>query len=195
MPEPFVRVSGKAVPLDMANVDTDQVIPARFLKRPRDERYPTYAFHDLRFDENGAPRPDFVLNDPRFAAAEILVADRNFGVGSSREAAVYALAAIGIRCVIAESFGDIFHSNALKNFLLPVTLPGPVVAELRALAEAGAPITVDLEQQVVRAGNRQHTFSIPPFARAALLEGLDEVGLTLKHLPEIEAFEAATGRA
>ena len=195
MPEPFVRVSGKAVPLDLANVDTDQVIPARFLKRPRDERYPTYAFHDLRVDENGAPRPDFVLNDPRFAGAEILVADRNFGVGSSREAAVYALAAIGIRCVIAESFGDIFHSNALKNFLLPVTLPGPVVAELRALAEAGAPITVDLEQQVVRAGNRQHTFSIPPFARAALLEGLDEVGLTLKHLPEIEAFEAATGRA
>jgi len=195
MPEPFVRVSGKAVPLDMANVDTDQVIPARFLKRPRDARYPTYAFHDLRFDENGVPRPDFVLNDPRFAGAEILVADRNFGVGSSREAAVYALAAIGIRCVIAESFGDIFHSNALKNFLLPVTLPGPVVAELRALAEAGAPVTIDLEQQVVRAGNRQHAFAIPPFARAAMLEGLDDVGLTLKHLPEIEAFEAATGRA
>jgi len=194
MPEPFVQVSGKAMPLAMANVDTDQIIPARFLKRPRDERYPSYAFHDLRFDENGAPRPDFVLNDPRFAGAEILVADRNFGVGSSREAAVYALAALGIRCVIAESFGDIFFSNALKNFLLPVALPAEAVRELRALAEAGEPITVDLQQQLVRAGNRQHPFAIAPFARTALLEGLDEVGLTLKHLPEIEAFERATGR-
>jgi 3-isopropylmalate/(R)-2-methylmalate dehydratase small subunit len=195
MPEPFVRVSGKAVPLALANVDTDQIIPARFLKRPRDSRYATYAFHDLRFDEHGAPRPDFVLNDPRFAGAEILVADRNFGVGSSREAAVYALAALGVRCVIAESFGDIFFSNALKNFLLPVQLPTAVVAELRALAETGAPITVDLDQQVVRAGNRQHGFSIPPFARTCLLEGLDEIGITQKHLPEILAFEAATGRA
>ncbi|MCC7283726.1 MAG: 3-isopropylmalate dehydratase small subunit [Acetobacteraceae bacterium] len=194
MPEPFIRVSGIAVPLDLANVDTDQIIPARFLKRPRDGRYPTYAFHDLRFDEAGAPRPDFVLNDPRFAGASIMVAERNFGVGSSREAAVYALAALGIRCVIAESFGDIFFSNALKNFLLPVALPAAQVAELRTLAEAGQPITVDLEQQLVRAANRQHPFAIPPFSRSALLEGLDEVGLTLKHLPAIEAFEAATGR-
>jgi 3-isopropylmalate/(R)-2-methylmalate dehydratase small subunit len=195
MPEPFVRVSGTAVPLAMANIDTDQIIPARFLKRPRDARYAAYAFHDLRFDENGTARPDFVLNDPRFAGAEIMVADRNFGVGSSREAAVYALAALGIRCVIAESFGDIFFSNALKNFLLPVALPAEAVAALRALAEAGEPITVDVERQVVRAGNREHPFTIPAFARTCLLEGLDEIGLTLKYLPEIAAFEAATGRA
>jgi 3-isopropylmalate/(R)-2-methylmalate dehydratase small subunit len=195
MPDPLVQVSGKAVPLALANVDTDQIIPARFLKRPRDARYATYAFHDLRFDEHGAPRPDFVLNDPRFAGVPIMVADRNFGVGSSREAAVYALAALGISCVIAESFGDIFFSNALKNFLLPVRLPPETVGELRALAEAGVPMTVDLERQVVRAGNREHPFTIPAFARTCLLEGLDEIGITEKHLPEIEAFEAATGRA
>lgn len=194
MPEPFAKVTGKAVPLALANVDTDQIIPARFLKRPRDERYAKYAFHDLRFDEAGAPRPDFVLNDPRFAGAPILVADRNFGVGSSREAAVYALAALGVRCVIADSFGDIFYSNALKNFLLPVALPADVVATLRRLAEAGVPFTVDLERQVVQAGNQAHGFTIPAFARTCLLEGLDEIGVTLKLLPEITAFEARTGR-
>jgi 3-isopropylmalate/(R)-2-methylmalate dehydratase small subunit len=191
---PFVRVTGRAVPLALANIDTDQIIPARFLKRPRDDRYATYAFADLRFDANGT-RLGFVIDDPRFAGATVLVADRNFGVGSSREAAVYALAALGIRCVIAASFGDIFFANALKNFLLPVQLPGDVVASLRALAEAGVPFTIDLERQVVDAGNAQHGFTIPPFARTALLEGLDEIGLTLKHLPEIAAFEAATGRA
>lgn len=195
MPRPFGRVAGRAVPLDLANVDTDQIIPARFLKRPRDERYAGYAFHDLRFDENGARREGFVLDDPRFAGAEILVADRNFGVGSSREAAVYALAALGLRCVIAESFGDIFFANALKNSLLPVRLPQDAVAELRALAEAGLPFAVDLDAGQVRAGNAVHAFSIPAFARAMLLEGLDEIGLTEKHLAEIEAFERTTGRA
>jgi 3-isopropylmalate/(R)-2-methylmalate dehydratase small subunit len=193
-PAPFTRVTGRAVPLALANIDTDQIIPARFLKRPRDGRYASYAFHDLRFDEAGGSR-GFVLDEPRFAGSVVLVADRNFGVGSSREAAVYALAALGLRCVIAESFGDIFFANALKNFLLPVQLPGDVVASLRALADAGVPFTVDLERQVVEAGNAQHPFTVPPFARTALLEGLDEIGLTEKHLAEIEAFERATGRA
>ena len=192
--EPVRQVSGTAAPLALANIDTDQILPARYLKRPRDARYPTYAFHDLRFDESGSPRPDFVLNDPRFASAQILVADRNLGVGSSREGAVYALAAIGIRCVIAESFGDIFFSNALKNFLLPVKLPAGVVAELRGLAGEGVPFTIDLEAEVVRAGNKVFAFRIPPFARTCMLEGLDEIGITLKQLPAIEAFEAATGR-
>jgi 3-isopropylmalate/(R)-2-methylmalate dehydratase small subunit len=194
MPAPVRRIEGGAVPLAMANVDTDQIIPARFLKRPRDERYAGYAFADLRFDADGASL-GFVLDEPRFAGAVVLVADRNFGVGSSREAAVYALSALGIRCVIAESFGDIFFANALKNFLLPVQLPSDTMASLRALAEAGVPFAIDLERQVVEAGNAQHPFAIPPFARTALLEGLDEIGLTLKHLPDIEAFEATTGRA
>lgn len=194
MPTAFTRVEGRAVPLALANVDTDQIIPARFLKRPRDGRYASYAFHDLRFDGHGVPRADFVLNDARFVGAEILVAERNFGVGSSREAAVYALAALGIRCVIAESFGDIFFANALKNFLLPVRLPAEVVASLRALAEAGVRFVVDLAACEVRAGNAVHGFDVPAFARTMLLEGLDEIGLTEKHLPAIAAFEAATGR-
>lgn len=189
----FTVVTGRAVPLALANVDTDQIIPARFLKRPRDERYPTYAFADLRFDADGRPT-DFVLNDPTHAGAAIMVADRNFGVGSSREAAVYALAAIGIRCVIAESFGDIFFSNALKNFLLPVKLPADAVAALRGLAQAGVPFTVDLHRQVVVAGNTEHPFTVPQFARACLLQGLDETGITLTHLPAIEAFEAQARR-
>ncbi len=189
----FTTLTGRAAPLALANVDTDQIIPARFLKRPRDERYPTYAFADLRFDEAGAPT-GFVLDQPAYKGAEILVADRNFGVGSSREAAVYALAALGFRCVIAESFGDIFFSNALKNFLLPVKLPHEAVQALRGLAEAGVPFTVDLHRQVVAAGNTEHPFSIPPFARECLLAGLDEVGLTLTQLPAIEAFEQRTGR-
>lgn len=192
--EPFRTHTGLVAPLDRANVDTDQIIPARFLKRPRDGRYASYAFHDLRFDGHGVPRADFVLNDARFVGAEILVAERNFGVGSSREAAVYALAALGIRCVIAESFGDIFFANALKNFLLPVRLPAEVVASLRALAEAGVRFVVDLAACEVRAGNAVHGFDVPAFARTMLLEGLDEIGLTEKHLPAIAAFEAATGR-
>jgi 3-isopropylmalate/(R)-2-methylmalate dehydratase small subunit len=189
----FTTLTGRAAPLALANVDTDQIIPARFLKRPRDERYPTYAFADLRFDEAGAPT-GFVLDQPAYRGAGILVADRNFGVGSSREAAVYALAALGFRCVIAESFGDIFFSNALKNFLLPVKLPHEAVQALRGLAEAGVPFTVDLHRQVVVAGNTEHNFTIPAFARECLLAGLDEVGLTLTQLPAIEAFEQRTGR-
>lgn len=192
--QPFRRISGIAAPLALANIDTDQILPARFLKRPRDARYPTYAFHDLRFDPDGTPRPDFVLNDPRFAGAQILVTDRNFGVGSSREGAVYALAAIGIRAVIAESFGDIFFSNALKNSLLPVRLAAAAVAELQARAEAGEPFSVDLEAEQVEVGGQVYRFSIPAFARTCMLEGLDEIGITLKYLPEITAFEAATGR-
>jgi 3-isopropylmalate/(R)-2-methylmalate dehydratase small subunit len=189
----FTVLTSRAVPLALANVDTDQIIPARFLKRPRDARYASYAFADLRFAADGNPT-DFVLNDPAHAGAAIMVADRNFGVGSSREAAVYALAAIGMRCVIAESFGDIFFSNALKNFLLPVRLPADAVAALRGLAQAGVKFTVDLHRQVVLAGNTEHPFTVPPFARQCLLQGLDETGITLTHLPAIEAFEARTGR-
>ena len=194
MPEPFLSFTAIAAPLDMSNVDTDQIMPARFMRRPRDERYAQYGFHDLRFRPDGATRRDFVLNQPPFDRAGILVAQRNFGVGSSREAAVYALLAIGVRCVVAESFGDIFFSNALKNGLVPVRLPEAACAALRAAVTArpGAEITIDLRAETLTAPDDSvHPFSIPAFSRDCLLRGLDEIGLTLTLLPEIEAFEAA----
>ena len=193
MPEPFTTLTAIAAPLEMPNVDTDQILPARYLRRPRDERYATYGFHDLRFNPDGTPQPDFILNRPPFDRAGILVAARNFGVGSSREAAVYALLALGIRCVVAESFGDIFFSNALKNGLLPVRLPEPAVTSLRdlILAAPGTALTVDLPRNRLSAPDgTAHDFVIPPFSRDCLLRGLDEIGLTLTLLPEIEAFEA-----
>jgi 3-isopropylmalate/(R)-2-methylmalate dehydratase small subunit len=196
MPEPFTILAAIAAPLDMPNVDTDQILPARYLRRPRDERYATYGFHDLRFNPDGTAQPDFILNRPPFDRAGILVAARNFGVGSSREAAVYALLALGIRCVVAESFGDIFFSNALKNGLLPVRLPEPAVTALRdlVLAAPGTALTVDLPRNRLSAPDgTSHDFVIPPFSRDCLLRGLDEIGLTLTLLPEIEAFEAPGG--
>lgn len=194
MPEPFTTFTAIAAPLDLNNVDTDQIMPARFMRRPRDERYSAYGFHDLRFTPDGATRDDFVLNRPPFDRAGMLVAARNFGVGSSREAAVYALLALGIRCVVAESFGDIFFGNALKNGLLPVRLPEAAVTDLRTqlLAAPGAELTVDLPRNKLIAPNgTAHDFTIPPFARDCLLRGVDEIGLTLTLLPAIEAFEGA----
>ena len=198
MPEPFTTLTAIAAPLEASNVDTDQIMPARFMRRPRDERYSAYGFHDLRFDAEGRPKPDFILNRPPFDRAGILVAARNFGVGSSREAAVYALLALGIRCVVAESFGDIFFNNALKNGLLPVRLPEAAAADLRRmlLDVPGTELTVDLPRNLLTApGGLAHAFSIPPFARDCLLRGLDEIGLTLTLLPEIAAFEAQQPRA
>ena len=193
MNEPLLRLDAVAAPLDLSNVDTDQIIPARFLRRPRDERYATYLFHDLRHGPDGALRGDFVLDRPPWDRAGILVAARNFGVGSSREAAVYALLAFGIRCVVAESFGDIFSGNAMKNGLLPVRLPEAAVTDLRAAvaAKPGAQLSVDLERQVLTGPDgAEHGFAVPAFARECLLRGLDEIGLTLTLVPEIEAFEA-----
>lgn len=197
MAEPFTTFTAIAAPLDMSNVDTDQIMPARFMRRPRDERYSSYGFHDLRFDAEGHPRPDFLLNRPPFDRAGILVAARNFGVGSSREAAVYALLALGFRCVVAESFGDIFFNNSLKNGLLPVRLPEATVTGLReSLAQTpGTTLTVDLNAQKLTAPDgTAHGFNIPAFSRDCLLRGLDEIGLTLTLLGEIEAFEAAEDR-
>lgn len=191
--EPFTRLTALAAPFDLANVDTDQIMPARFMRRPRDARYATYGFHDQRFTPDGAKRPEFILNQPPFDTAGILVAGRNFGVGSSREAAVYALAAMGFRCIVAASFGDIFFSNALKNGLLPVKLPESTVDALRrAVAAApGITLSVDLESRMLTGPDgAAHQFSIPGFARDCLLRGLDEIGLTLTLAPEIDAYEA-----
>ena len=187
MLEPFVRLRAVAAPLDMPNVDTDQIIPARFLGRPREDGLADALFHDLR------EKPDFVLNRPAFRAAGILVADANFGCGSSRENAVHALYDAGYRVVIAPSFGDIFFGNCFKNGMLPIVLPAADAAEIRrALHERpGAEMTVDLETRTVTGpGNRSFAFEVDPFARECLLEGLDDVAFTLRHEEAIADYEA-----
>ena len=190
--EPFKTFSAVAAPLDMLNVDTDQVIPARFLSRPLDERYGTYLFHDLRFDADGAEKPDFVMNREGFRGAQVLVADRNFGCGSSRENAVTALAAAGFKAVIAPSFGDIFYNNSLKNGFLPVRLPDETCRRLREMLHEGpgGEITVDLESQTVTAPDQSTwSFEIDPFQKNKVLQGLDDIDFTMQYLGEIEAFE------
>jgi 3-isopropylmalate/(R)-2-methylmalate dehydratase small subunit len=192
--EPFAPLQALAAPLAMPNVDTDQIIPARFLWRKRDEGWGHLLFHDLRFDDAGTPRPQFVLNRPEFAGARILVADRNFGCGSSREHAVWALYDYGIRCVLAPSFGDIFFNNSLQNGLLPVQLPAPTIAGVLAALQhwAGLQVGVDLEQQCVSTPDgARHAFDIDPFRKQCLLTGRDEVAFTLSLEREIEAFEQA----
>ena len=152
--EPFTRVTAVGLPIDLPNVDTDRVIPARFLRKDRGvPEYARYLFHDVRFDADGAERPEFILNQPPYRGARIVVAAENFGCGSSREAAVWVLAANGFRSVIAPSLGDIFHQNCFKNGVLPVILPTDVVAGLRRQLHArpGATLTVDLESQIVTA--------------------------------------------
>ncbi len=190
--EPFTRVSAVAAPLDLPNVDTDRIIPARFLRKPRDVGYGQFCFHDMRRRPDGTEDPTFVLNRSAYRDARILVAAENFGCGSSREGAVWALAGRGMRAVIAPSFGDIFHENCLRNGLLPVRLPAATVEALRrALHGApGAAVTIDLPAQTVAGPDgTSHRFDIDPFRKQALLEGLDEVGLTLRRATEIDAFE------
>ncbi len=194
--EAFTRLTATACPLGLANVDTDQLIPARFMKRSRADGYGGFCLHDLRFDEAGAPRPGFPLNDPRYVGARIFVARRNFGTGSSREAAVYALWDLGVRCVIAPSFGDIFASNAVKNGLLPATVSEADAEALLAMLDAGDPsLTVDLEAQTIRHGEVSAPFAIDPVRRLQLLNGWDDLDLTLQHASEIDAFRARRNRA
>ncbi|HXG16010.1 MAG TPA: 3-isopropylmalate dehydratase small subunit, partial [Calidithermus sp.] len=174
------------------NVDTDRIIPARFLRRPKGPEYARYLFHDLRFDAEGRERPEFVLNQPPYRGARILVAAENFGCGSSREMAVWALEAWGIRAVIAPSLGDIFRQNCVKNGVLPVLLPAESVAALRRRLHErpGAELTVDLETQTVTGPDGTvHRFDIDAFARQMLLTGQDEIALTLGYEAEIRAFE------
>jgi 3-isopropylmalate/(R)-2-methylmalate dehydratase small subunit len=190
---PFTRLTAVAAPIDLPNIDTDRVIPARFLRRSRQSADASLLFHDVRFDREGREREDFILNQPPFREARILVTAENFGCGSSREWAVWALEAYGIRAVIGSSFGDIFHENCLKNGLLPVRLPVDGVADIRRQLHSspGAAMTVDLETQTVTApdGTTQ-AFEIDPFRKQALLTGQDEIALTLAHAPEIAAFES-----
>ncbi len=190
----FATVTAIAAPIAAINLDTDQLIPARFIRKPRDDDYHVYLFHDLRFDETGAERPDFVLNQAPYREARIIVGARNFGCGSSREAAVFALDANGFRAVIAPSYGDIFFSNCFKNGVLPVMLDEAVVDGLRAalLAAPGARLTIDLESQTVTAPDgARHAFDVDPFRKHCLLNGLDDILLTLERTAEIDAFETA----
>ena len=192
--KPFTKLTAVAMPFDLANVDTDKLIPARFLRKLRSASagYDPYLFHDLRFDAEGRERPEFILNQAPYRKARILVADVNFGCGSSREGAVYALMDYGFRAVIAASFGDIHYANDIQNGMLPVTLPEAVCRDLRAElhAKPGAELTIDLEAQIVTDTNgKMHRFEIDAVYRERLLKGLDEVGMVLEHLPEIEAFE------
>jgi 3-isopropylmalate/(R)-2-methylmalate dehydratase small subunit len=192
--QPFTTLTAVAAPLDLPNIDTDRIIPARFLRKPPGTPdYATFLFHDVRFHPDGTERPDFVLNRPPYRDAKILVTAENFGCGSSREMAVWALAAFGIRSVIAPSLGDIFHQNCLKNGLLPVILPGPLVADLRRALHAtpGVAVAVDLGAQTVTdPEGRSHRFEIDAFAREKLLTGQDDIALTLGHEAAIAAFEA-----
>lgn len=188
--EKFVTLTATACPLGLSNVDTDQLLPARYLKEPRSAGLGRVLLHDLRHDASGAERPDFPLNRPQWRDAQILVAGRNFGGGSSREAAVYAVRDSGIRCVIASSFGDIFSQNAAKNGLLTATVEEADAAEISALLtkEPSLPLTVDLERQIVSGGGRSFAFSIDPARRQRLLNGWDDLDLTASLSPQIAAF-------
>jgi 3-isopropylmalate/(R)-2-methylmalate dehydratase small subunit len=192
----FTTITSHAVVLDADDVDTDQIIPARFLKTLRRDGLGAKLFADWRYDASGAPRAEFTLNRPGAAGAQILVAGVNFGCGSSREHAPWALAGWGIRVVIARSFADIFEANALKNGVLPVALDAESHARVRAFAaDGGARITVDLATQSVRTPDgRASSFAIDPFAKHCLLEGIDELDYLLTFQARIEDHEARQPR-
>ncbi len=196
--EAFTRLESVAVPLPRPNIDTDQIIPGRFLSRPREVDHSAFLFHDARrLPGSEEANPEFPLNQEAYRPARIIVAGRNFACGSSRESAVWALFDAGFRCAIAPSFGDIFRNNGMKNGLLPVVLPAEAVAALTGQIEAapGARVSVDLAAQTVTfPDGTVHGFEVDPFAKHCLLEGLDEIGLTLSHEEEIAAFERRFGR-
>ena len=188
----FVKHTGLVAAMDRSNVDTDQIIPKQFLKRIERTGFGQFLFFDWRFDDQGHPNPEFELNRPEFAGATILLARKNFGNGSSREHAVWALDDFGIRCVIAESFADIFYNNCSKNGVLPVVLNASEIDALhqRVHDHRGYQLTVDLEQQKVTDDQGFHaSFEIDDFRRQCFLEGLDQIALTLKHVDKITAFE------
>jgi 3-isopropylmalate/(R)-2-methylmalate dehydratase small subunit len=189
----FTRLTAIACPLDIANLNTDQLIPARFLKLPRSAGLGSVLLHDLRFDGDGRERPDFPLNRPVWRNARIVVGARNFGCGSSRESAVYALYDYGIRCVIAPSFGDIFAGNAVQNGLLTAAVSDDEAAALMSVLDKqpDQSITVDLEQQTIQCGDRTIRFAIDPVRRTRLLNGWDNIALTESYRDKIAAFKAA----
>ena len=186
--QPFTTLTGAAAPLLRDNIDTDIIIRVERLAGTSRESMGAVAFETWRFLPDGSENPEFVLNQPRFRGAPILLTGSNFGCGSSREGAVWAMMGMGLRCVVAESFGDIFFNNCFQNGMLPIRLDPAVIARLAATP---GPVTVDLAAQVVVAGNDRVAFEIEPMRRTALLEGLDEIGLTLQHAAAIARYQAA----
>jgi 3-isopropylmalate/(R)-2-methylmalate dehydratase small subunit len=196
--QPFKTLTSLAAPLDRTNVDTDQIIPKQFLKRIERTGYGDFLFFDWRQTPSGEPVADFVLNDPRYRDARILIAGKNFGCGSSREHAAWALSDFGFRCVIAPTFADIFFSNAGKNGILLVRLSEEQVGELlhKAQSISGYELTVSLPDQTVTDGRGfSATFEVDPFRKFCLLEGLDDIGLTLRHAAELDRYETAHDEA
>jgi 3-isopropylmalate/(R)-2-methylmalate dehydratase small subunit len=196
--QPFNHLEAVAMPIARPNVDTDQIVPARYLQKPRSDDFGAYLFRDQRLLADGRENPGFPLNRDAYRDARIVVAERNFGCGSSREHAVWALYDYGFRAAIAPSFGDIFATNALKNGFLPIVLPQATVDALIAQLERqpGAQLVIDLLAQTVAAPDGStHAFDVDPFSKHCLLEGLDEISYTLTLLPEIERFEAQRAKA
>ena len=195
--EPFVKLTGVVAPIDRVNIDTDAIIPAVHLKRIERTGYGEFLFSSWRFNEDGSPKPEFVLNQPDYQSASIIVAGRNFGCGSSREHAPWALNDFGIRCVIAPSFADIFFNNCFQNGLLPIVLPEEQVRRIIDLASdnPGIQLNVDLDAQRIWDENEEIVleFDVESFRRYCLLNGLDDIGLTLQKEDEIAAYEAARG--
>ena len=193
MMQPFRTLTGVAAPLPLANVDTDKIIPARFLKTIKRTGLGVHLFDTLRYDAEGVERPDFVLNQPAYRGAEILITHENFGCGSSREHAPWALLDFGIRCIIAPDFADIFRNNCFKNGILPVQLPRAVCDQLMEDAKLGgnARLSVDLERQlVIRPSGEEVAFHVDEFRRQTLLNGLDDIGQTMQRVAAIDSYEA-----
>lgn len=188
--QPFTKLSAIAAPLPIENVDTDMIIPKQFLTTIKRTGLKEGLFYEMRFAIDGKRNDDFILHREPFTKAEIIVARDNFGCGSSREHAPWALLDFGIRCVIAPSFADIFYNNCFKNGILPVTLPKEQVEKLLQFAESGSSVTVDLVEQTVTAGNHSFAFEVDSFRKHCLLHGLDDIGLTMEKLAPISEFEA-----
>lgn len=188
----FVKLTGPACPINQANLNTDQILPARYLKWTRAMGIGKVLFQDLRFDAEGHEKPDFPINKPAWRDAKFVVAARNFGCGSSREAAVYALYDYGVRCVIAPSFGDIFSGNSVQNGLLTAIVTDDEAAEIMEILTQtpDLPVTVDLEQQMIVCGNRTYKFTIDPVRRMRLLKGWDDIALTESYRDKIAAFKS-----
>ena len=189
--EPFVKIKGLVATLDRVNVDTDQIIPKQFLKRIKRTGYGQFLFYDWRLNEDGSPKPDFELNAPQFKGASILLTRDNFGCGSSREHAPWALLDYGFRSILAPSFADIFYNNCFKNGMLPVRLPQDQISELFEWvgANSGAQLTVDLESQTLSGDSMEYPFEVDPFRRDCLLKGLNDIDLTLKYEEQIREYE------
>jgi 3-isopropylmalate/(R)-2-methylmalate dehydratase small subunit len=188
--QPFTTLTGIAAPLPMINVDTDMIIPKQFLKTIKRSGLGASLFFDMRYDESGGERADFILNREPWRRAQILVAGQNFGCGSSREHAPWALLDFGIRAIVAPSFADIFYNNCFKNGILPVVLPSAQVDRLMAAAEAHEVLTIDLPAQEVRLAVDRFRFDVDPFRKHCLVNGLDDIALTLAKSERIAAFEA-----